>query len=201
MIPRFFDERAYYEKKNCVDPNTRFWGSASVANARYAAILSHVDLSGKSVVDIGCGAGDFLSHLKREKKQPSKYVGLDVVPRFVEEAARNHPDAEFFVSDVASPDWAPRASEWCIANGLFGHSQESEAQWWERFSLITKRMWDSASRGMVVTLISTRSNKRNPAAHYIDPEAAIRFFIDNYGWKVLIDHSYLNNDFLLRVEK
>ena len=53
---------------------------------------------GLRILDLGCGTGRLLAALK-----PSKGVGVDLSPRMVEQARRNHPHLEFVAGDIEDP--------------------------------------------------------------------------------------------------
>ncbi len=55
--------------------------------------------------------------------------------------------------------------------------------------------------GNVGSFVSTNSPRRNPDAHYCDPAAIVADANRRFGSGFSIDHSYLQNDFLLVVRK
>jgi SAM-dependent methyltransferase len=59
-----------------------------------------------SILDLGCGNGGVARHLA-EFGHTGEYYGLDSSPALIEIAAENcsHPKAQFFVADLADPDW------------------------------------------------------------------------------------------------
>ena len=65
-----------------------------------AALLaaSPIDITGGSVLEIGCSAGNNLHHLRRDL-QLARAVGTEPSDAVVEELGRAHPDLEFVVSD------------------------------------------------------------------------------------------------------
>ncbi len=50
--------------------------------------------NGDSVLDYGCGIGDFIKYIG-EKKKISKYLGVDINPQFIETAIESYPDNDF----------------------------------------------------------------------------------------------------------
>ncbi|MBI1863763.1 methyltransferase domain-containing protein [Candidatus Woesebacteria bacterium] len=55
------------------------------------------DVKNKSVLDIGCGNGDFV---KKISKLTTKVVGLDGSPKMIEAARKNFPEGNFIVCDL-----------------------------------------------------------------------------------------------------
>jgi SAM-dependent methyltransferase len=53
---------------------------------------------GLTILELGCGTGNLLSKLS-----PSRGVGIDISPRMIEVATRNHQNLEFRVGDIEDP--------------------------------------------------------------------------------------------------
>jgi ubiquinone/menaquinone biosynthesis C-methylase UbiE len=73
---------------------------------------------GASVLEIGSGTGDLLAALK-----PAQGVGVDVSPRFVDEARRKHPLLEFVVADAESldaPELEGRTFDYVVVSDIVG---------------------------------------------------------------------------------
>jgi cyclopropane fatty-acyl-phospholipid synthase-like methyltransferase len=63
--------------------------------------------SGESVLDYGCGIGDFNKYLKSENIIFSDYLGVDINPNFIETAKSSYPNINFQliskVRDIKTP--------------------------------------------------------------------------------------------------
>jgi SAM-dependent methyltransferase len=195
-IEKFFDERSYYEEKLRRDPSTVFWRSPSGAKQRYDAVLRHVNLSTCSVIDIGCGRGDFVDHAMMQDIRPISYWGIDIVPEFINDALKRGVPGKFEIGDVVESGFGGRSADWIVAIGLFGHRQPA-GMWNARFEKITEAMWRACRLGIALTLTSTASPQRHHEAHYVDPDQALHEARVRFGGHAMIDHSYLPNDFLL----
>lgn len=69
------------------------WGSAEQQRRRFAMTLTlGLDLTGKRVVDIGCGFGDYYDYLKDAGVSCDSYLGLDINPDLLHEARARHED-------------------------------------------------------------------------------------------------------------
>ncbi len=61
------------------------WTSKAMQKRRFNEILDHLDFRGASVLDVGCGYGDFKTHL--DMKYPKlDYIGIDQQKEFVADA-------------------------------------------------------------------------------------------------------------------
>src|SRR3954449_9883431 len=66
---------------------------------RFAELTRIGELAGHSVVDVGCGVGDFYTYL-REHVHPLDYLGIDLMDEMAERAAARFPEAQFSARDV-----------------------------------------------------------------------------------------------------
>src|SRR5215468_1849838 len=61
----------------CFD--TLLWTSRQTQAARFQAITEMVDLTGRTVLDAGCGYADFLRHLGEEGIEYGRYIGVEAL--------------------------------------------------------------------------------------------------------------------------
>ena len=62
------------------------------------------DLSGKSVLDFGCGKGDLYSYI-RDRGIHVQYCGIDINENLIELAKNKYPEAEFHALDIEETDF------------------------------------------------------------------------------------------------
>jgi SAM-dependent methyltransferase len=80
-----------------------------------------IDLSGRRVLDAGCGSGYGLA-LIEERWKPSRLVGVDLMPEQIERAtARGVPGAELRVGDVTSLGEPDRSFDAVFVFGILHH--------------------------------------------------------------------------------
>ena len=73
---------------------------------RWTHILKEAKI-GESVVDFGCGAGNLLEVLYRNKFKQREYIGIDIREKTIDEAAEKYasvPWASFYVADLVKHD-------------------------------------------------------------------------------------------------
>ena len=86
--------------------------------ARYEAFLEVMgDIQGKSIIDLGCGRGDFYTFLKSRGIYVS-YTGIDINENFIKEAETSHPEATFLVCDIEEEE-IPERFDIALAIGVF----------------------------------------------------------------------------------
>jgi SAM-dependent methyltransferase len=89
------------------DARTLGWGSREHQHYRFAQTLDGpLNFTQRSVIDIGCGFGDYFAFLQGAHQALSSYEGWDVNPDLVTEATKRHDvnaGARFAVHNLMDP--------------------------------------------------------------------------------------------------
>lgn len=88
--------------------------------------LDNYDLSSKSILDIWCGNGRFLSELKKKNISFSSYLGLDLSIWLLEEAKNLHKEFEFLNLDMLDLDKLEQKFDAIFFIASFHHLQKIE---------------------------------------------------------------------------
>lgn len=101
----------------------RLW-QAPFAEAKFAPVLRHNDLDGvRRVLDVGCGPGT-----NAPKFAKAEYVGIDVNPRYVEDARRRY-GRDFRVADAT--EFSVPAGErfdFILVNSFLHHIEDAQVR-------------------------------------------------------------------------
>ena len=98
--------------------------SSRLANERLTdATLELVSLTGRTLIDVGCGDGTYTSELAR-RGSPAEVVGIDPSPGAVEVAARRYPDLRFEVGDAAWLEATAERFDVAVARGVLHHADD-----------------------------------------------------------------------------
>ncbi|MDB5318565.1 MAG: hypothetical protein JWN40_196 [Phycisphaerales bacterium] len=81
------------------------WASPQTQALRFEAMRRLVDLTGKRLLDVGCGRADLLDYLLARKVRVASYTGIEGVATLAEAArAKGHPQCEIIEADfIAQP--------------------------------------------------------------------------------------------------
>jgi malonyl-CoA O-methyltransferase len=82
------------------------------------------DLTGKVVLDAGCGTGHFCSYA--EKKNASRIVGIDLSPAMIEKAKMNCRIGEFHCADLSTMAFESATFDVIICALVLGHIENVE---------------------------------------------------------------------------
>lgn len=186
----FFQEN--YEKYN-TDIKALGWTKES-QQRRFEVLLEIGDTNNKSILDVGCGFGDF-----RKLLTTPFYTGIDLVPEFIAEA-KKHNNGKFLVHSIDSyiKEYPFIAFDYVFASGIFFMKHRN----WNRYVLdkITQ-MFKLCTKGIAINFISKYApNKEGKKSlmHYTDPSVVLNLAM-KISNKVILKHNYLPNDFTLYI--
>jgi len=109
----------------------------------FLEVLAEIgDLSGRSVLDVGCGWGALYGYLGGEDFA-GVYTGVELLPHLVEEARDRYPEADFRQGDFLNMN-LPRY-DYVIASGLFDFAAPGMVQ---RLRATLGRMFNRCLLGM-----------------------------------------------------
>ena len=157
---------------------------------RFRVLAEAADFEGRSVLDIGCGLGDFLPFLEARFGKVA-YTGFDFFAPFIEHARANHPRGQFEVRDVLR-DPFPEV-DLVVSSGLHNiPTGENEAEMVALF----RKAFGAAREAVAVNMLSTRADRRDDGRAYFVPERMLAAAQEISRYAVL-RHDYLPHDFTL----
>jgi SAM-dependent methyltransferase len=174
------------------------WKDAASQALRFRILCEVCDLRGRSLHEVGAGAGHLLDYL-REAGIAVDYSGSDLSPAMVEAARRLHPGARFELRDLLLEDPEP-SYDVVLCSGLFhvclGHGGEP----WRRFVRETvRRMWALCRVAIAFNLMSDRVDYRVPELHYSNPGEMLEFCRRELGRFVTLRHDYPLHEYTVYV--
>ncbi len=138
---------------------------------RYEALLAVAgDLSGKSVLDFGCGKGDLWAFL-RGRVPGVRYCGIDVNENLVSLAREKYPDVEFLALDIeeAPPE---RFFDTVLICGLFNLRIAGIRESMQRCLEI---LFPRCREALLLNVPSARSPHKGIEMFYADPGELLEF--------------------------
>jgi SAM-dependent methyltransferase len=167
------------------------WNGAESHERRHTQFLrlltGHADAS---VIDLGCGFGDFLRFL-RAAGHHGRFIGYDVAASMIEKARELHGedgDRQWHVG--ARP---ADAADFAVASGLFNVMGDIPDEEWRTYVHDTIDVLADASRlGFAFNVLSLSSDpgRRRPDLHYADPVAMLSHCLSRYGRSVALLQDY-----------
>jgi len=184
-ISAFFDKRV---RAHGYSPLGCDYGSWETQKDRFNVMAAAAPLEGKSILDVGCGFGDFYEYLGTSLKN-FDYLGIDLSKEMLETARERHPSGTFREVNLLSEDIEPR--DIVIANGIFYLLGDDG---WAHMQTIVERLFALAGEAVAFSSLSTRADRINEGEFYADPEQVLSFCLTLTPW-VVLRHDYHPGDF------
>ncbi|HXN16198.1 MAG TPA: class I SAM-dependent methyltransferase [Usitatibacter sp.] len=171
--------------------------SRSSQEKRFEALAALGEFHGRRILDVGCGFGDLLSFLRARGICPL-YTGLDICAPMITRCQERFPSSwgRFVVADALAYS-VDEPYDYVVASGLFGLEAEGAR---ERIRPTIERLFGWCTQGLAVNFLSARAPTLAEKRIYFEPcdALAIGFALTP---ALYLDHSYLPNDFTLRLYK
>ncbi len=162
---------------------------------RYEALLGIADsIEGSSILDFGCGKGDFRKFL-RDRHIRVRYTGFDINRRLIALAKEKYPDAIFRVFDIEG-DALTEDFDYIFLCGVFNLSAQGTDEL-IRFSL--KTLFNHCKIGLAFNALSSYDPRKDFELHYVSPEAISAFAAEELSPSVTIMKDVIPYDFTMFV--
>jgi SAM-dependent methyltransferase len=151
-------------------------------------------LNNCTVLDYGCGTGDFYRFLKRRGIKV-KYTGVDINENFIELAKKKYPECAFSVME-ADDNALEGYYDYIFICGVFNLSVPG-VQDDLRNALVT--LFKHCNKGLALNALSSHTPVKDAELNFTSPEDMVAFAIENLSPSVMLRHDRIPNDFTLYV--
>jgi SAM-dependent methyltransferase len=159
-----------------------------------ADIAPPAELNNSTVLDYGCGTGDFYRFLKRRGINV-KYTGVDINENFIELAKKKYPECSFRVM-CAGDDVLEGFYDYIFICGVF-NLQVPGVEDDLKNALVT--LFDHCNKGLALNALSSHTPVKDPELHFTSPEEMVKYSLENLSPSVALRHDRIPNDFTLFV--
>lgn len=165
------------------------WKDEASQRLRFALLCGICELNGKSIHEIGAGAGHLLDFL-RDRKITADYSGSDLSPAMVSQASRRHPDIQFDQRDILLDADLP-TYDVVVCSGLFHVMLDNdEDSWWSFVCDVACRMYGMCRVGIAFNMITDHVDFRAQNLYYSNPGRMLDFCRSELSRYVVIRHDY-----------
>jgi SAM-dependent methyltransferase len=156
-------------------------------------ILSEAGLtSGCSVLDLGCGFGDFYGYL-RERAISVQYIGYDINPNLIEVAKQVYPEAEFHVKDIQAEPFPH--FDYIVSTSAFNHPLVEQDQYQFAQDILTI-CYNHARQGVAIDFLTSYVDFKSPILFHYSPERMFSI-AKKITKRVCLRHDYPLFDFCI----
>jgi len=136
------------------------------------------DLENATVLDYGCGTGDFYQFLKR-RGITVKYTGVDINENFISLAKNKYPECTFKVMN-ADDDAFDGSYDYIFICGVFNLRVPGVEDDMKE-ALVT--LFKHCNKGLALNCLSSHTPIKDPELNYTSPEEMVRFTLENLTGK------------------
>jgi SAM-dependent methyltransferase len=166
---------------------------------RFRALTSHFDWKNvKSILDFGCGLGHLYPYALSQGFE-GEYIGVDVVPDFIEFCRIRHVGAKFILSNGQLPSISP--VDHVIGSGCFNLVNQGNSNHFEDVQELISGLFEMCTGSVAFDFMSTYVDFEQSMAFHVDPFEMARFIHQNVSPRLKLDTSYLPFEFAIVAHK
>lgn len=172
------------------------WRGEESQIKRFEVLASMGDLTGCSVLDVGCGYGDLKAYLDKRFSDLT-YIGIDQMPEFISEAKdryQEQPQTYLFQTDFTTTVF-PQV-DYVLASGALAY-RSSDPNFY--FDMICK-MFEAATKGMAFNMLDAAWFQKDELLRGHDVEAVVAF-CQTLSSNVTVMKGYLEDDFTVMMKR
>ncbi|MBI5664539.1 MAG: class I SAM-dependent methyltransferase [Nitrospirae bacterium] len=163
---------------------------------RFQAMLDAGDVNNNTVLDFGCGKGDFYGFLKGRGIQV-EYSGLDINEKLISLARQKYPDGDFRVFDI-DKDVLDKDFDYIFLCGVFNLELAGDDEM-IKSTLFT--LFRHCRKVLAFNALSSRDPKKDFELHYVSPEELLDFALKNLSPHISVSHDRIPYDFTMYVRR
>jgi ubiquinone/menaquinone biosynthesis C-methylase UbiE len=164
------------------------WNNKYSQYKRFEVITKRIkkDISTSTIMDVGCGFGEYLEYLKINNKTPMKYIGIDCEQDMINICTKRFPNQEFHIIDVLK-DELPY-SDYIVCSGALSILNYNDV---EQF---ISKCFQYANKGFIFNSLKDLTFNNIKQYEIVD-------ICKKYSQKISVHEGYLDNDFTILMVK
>ena len=177
------------------------WRDAASQALRFDQLLHVVREPDGSLVDLGCGYGALLPHMRAHGFQ-GFYHGVDIAPEMVSAATEQHVGDPRAAFELGAAPALP--ADYAVASGIFNvRLGTTEANWRDYVETTIATLDQAGTKGFAFNCLTSYSDadRMRPDLFYADPGAFFDLCKRRYSRQVALLHDYGLYEFTLIVRK
>lgn len=172
------------------------WGNSEQQTYRFEQTLEGIDFSNqKSILDIGCGFGDYLALLKAQNKDFQNYIGWDINPDLIHEAQKiwkEEQKAKFEVVNIGNTIFSTPVADAAIMLGVLNLNLKDKVDNYEYSFNFIKNAFSLVNEVLVVDFLSEKLVEDYPKEDFVfyhNPTKMLEFAL-SLTPNVVLKHNY-----------
>jgi SAM-dependent methyltransferase len=177
------------------------WSRIETQTRRFKKFIELFDFKGKSVLDVGCGYGDFYSFLLSNEMKPKAYIGCELMSEHCAVVREKLPGDCLIIEGDFLKNSFPKVD----ISVLSGTLNVEFDNWLEISRNITDKMWEFSSEGIAFNMQSSHGlrgeyKEKVLSARNIDPGYWCAY-AHSKACKYGLYHDYMHYDYTIGMWK
>lgn len=164
------------------------WNNKHSQYKRFEAITKRMKkkILTSTIIDVGCGFGEYFEYLKSNKKLPIKYIGLDCEKDMINICKKRFPNEEFHVKDVLKDDLIE--ADYLVSSGALNILKHKE------IDLFISKCFAYSKQGFIFNSLKDLTFNNIKQYEIID-------ICKKYSQHISVFEGYMDNDFTILMVK
>jgi SAM-dependent methyltransferase len=171
---------------------------------RFFGLTRNFNLRHKSILDIGCGFGDFISYAEKNKINYLSYLGIDLMEEFIQIANKQNkfPKKNKFEVRNFENLKTNLNFDFIFASGIFGHRiYKSNKENYDYIERIISKAFNLCNIGVSFDFISDKVEFRTSSKDFHASPIKILELAYKYSKNVVIDNTIMPFEFVISIKK
>ena len=173
------------------------WSNRNDQYLRFEKLIYNYNINNKTILDVGCGFGDFYKFLILKRKINFKYIGLDISDKIIMEAKNKikRPNVTFINSDLLN--FKNNKIDYAISSGALTYNFKNSDEYAKK---IIKKMYEISNISCSINFMSTYCDYKLKKNKHYSPEKIFKFS-KSISRKVNLIHDYDLFEFTIQIFK
>jgi trans-aconitate methyltransferase len=168
-------------------------------HTRFEALTATLPASGFSILDFGCGLAHLLPFLLNRHAN-FRYVGVDLVPQFVEENRRLFPAAEFH--QLTTVTALGECFDYVVSSGTFNLLYSDSRE--EHEAIVRQtilELFSVTKLTLSIDFMTSLVDYMQPQAYHANPGEYLYWALNTVSRRSSVDHTYMPYEFCIKMHK
>lgn len=163
-------------------PQATQYSDRETQELRFDYLVQIDDLNGKLILDFGCGTAHLATYLK-SKGVKFDYIGVDIVPEFLEIAKQKHPEFRF----GSLEDFQDISVDYAFVCGVFNNKMADNQKFYQD---TIKTLFEKSKQGISFNMMSSYVDYYDDNLFYEKPENVFAFAKNHITPFVVLRNDY-----------
>jgi SAM-dependent methyltransferase len=174
-------------------PNTLGWTKGK-HTVRFQVFMEKWNLDNSSILDFGCGFGDFYGYLKKNNLNID-YLGVDINENLINLGMQKYPQAKFLCANLLEND-VIEMYDFCFSSGVHNFLLENNIEFIRKtFELLNKH----SRVGFALNFLSNRVDYTDENIYYSSPTEILAIAYE-FSNRVMLRNDYMPFEFTVYVD-